>query len=248
MALDIKGFAKENQKLLLSMLGIVVLALVIGMGAGTDGGFFSFWSLDTTQTTNSTRLNGTNDPTPEVGDAPVVNNGNDNKYSDEPEMVLASNVDYGAVIKTDKGNIVVDLYEDNTPITVNNFVFLSNESFYDGTSFHRIKKNFVIQGGDPLGTGAGGPGYRFDDEIVPTIRFQPFVLAMANSGSDTNGSQFFITTRFSDTTSLNGDYAIFGKVTAGFDVVDSIELAKTETSTDRPLDPILIRSIQITEN
>jgi len=154
----------------------------------------------------------------------VVTNSKNNKYTSEPVMNLKPNTDYQAEIVTDKGTIVVDLYETDTPHTVNSFVFLANEDFFDGLTFHRVYPNFVIQGGDPLGSGIGGPGYKFINEIVAKYKFEPYVLAMANAGADTNGSQFFITTGTSKGSieSLDGKYTIFGKVLSGQSVVDAI--------------------------
>lgn len=248
MAADIKGVFKENQKLFLSILGILVLAIFMSSTSSKDGGFFSFWSLNTRNNGNTNgNSNGNNNPI-NSNNSGAVNTGKNNKYSSAPEMSLEQNTDYSATIVTSMGNIQIDLYEELTPETVNNFVFLSKDKFYDGVSIHRVIANFVIQGGDPLGTGFGGPGYAFEDEVLTSLTFKPFVVAMANSGPDTNGSQFFITTRFSNTASLNGDYTIFGQVTSGFDVIDKIELVDTNSDTDRPLSPILINTIQIEED
>ena len=126
-----------------------------------------------------------------------------------------------ATIKTDKGEIQLDLHADKTPITVANFVNLAQRGYYDGVTFHRVIPNFMIQGGDPTGTGRGGPGYRFEDELDPSLRHDgPGVLSMANAGPGTNGSQFFIT--HGATPHLDGHHTVFGRVTAGQDVVDSI--------------------------
>jgi len=126
-----------------------------------------------------------------------------------------------AIIQTDKGSIELDLSADETPLTVANFVNLAQRGFYDGVTFHRVIANFMIQGGDPTGTGTGGPGYRFGDEFDPTLRHDsPGVLSMANAGPGTNGSQFFIT--HVPTPHLDDHHTVFGRVTAGQDVVDSI--------------------------
>jgi peptidyl-prolyl cis-trans isomerase B (cyclophilin B) len=143
-------------------------------------------------------------------------------FDDPPEMRLDTRQDYRAVLRTSCGTIELDLYEDQAPRTVNNLVFLAREGFYDGLTFHRVVPGFVIQGGDPAGDGSGGPGYEFDDEIAPRLKFdQAGVLAMANSGADTNGSQFFITA--DPAPDLNGNYTIFGRVTEGLEVVREIE-------------------------
>ena len=126
-----------------------------------------------------------------------------------------------AIIKTDKGEIQLDLHADKTPLTVANFVNLAQRGYYDGVTFHRVIADFMIQGGDPTGTGRGGPGYRFEDEFDPDLRHDgPGVLSMANAGPGTNGSQFFIT--HGATPHLDGHHTVFGRVTAGQDVVDSI--------------------------
>ena len=146
-------------------------------------------------------------------------------------MQLEAGKDYSARITTDAGDIVVDLYEDQTPITVNNFVTLANQGFYDNTSFHRVIEGFMAQAGDPTGTGSGGPGYQFADEIVPELTFDGAgVLAMANAGPNTNGSQFFIT--YDKTDWLNGLHTIFGKVTEGEDVLKAIKVRDPQTATE----------------
>ncbi|MCC6956596.1 MAG: peptidylprolyl isomerase [Anaerolineales bacterium] len=136
-------------------------------------------------------------------------------------MAIDPNKKYSAVMHTDKGDITIQLYADKTPRTVNNFVFLAREGFYDGTIFHRVINDFMAQGGDPTGTGAGGPGYRFADEFDPKLRHsQPGVLSMANAGPNTNGSQFFLT--HVATPWLDGKHSVFGQVTQGLDVLLSI--------------------------
>ncbi|RLD03553.1 MAG: peptidylprolyl isomerase [Chloroflexota bacterium] len=124
-------------------------------------------------------------------------------------------------LETSRGDIELELYAEHAPKTVNNFVFLINESFYDGVTFHRVIDKFMIQGGDPEGTGSGGPGYRFEDELVGNpLTHESKVISMANAGPNTNGSQFFIT--HLPTPHLDGKHTVFGKVTQGVDVVDAI--------------------------
>jgi cyclophilin family peptidyl-prolyl cis-trans isomerase len=136
-------------------------------------------------------------------------------------MTIDQAGEYAATIKTNFGEIEVQLFPQDAPLAVNNFVFLARQGFYDGVKFHRVAKGFVIQGGDPTGTGAGGPGYEFADEEV-TRDYVAGVLAMANGGPNTNGSQFFIT--LADLSSrLPKNYTLFGQVTGGFDVVQKIE-------------------------
>ena len=128
-----------------------------------------------------------------------------------------------ATMETSRGTIEVDLLTEQAPKTVNNFAFLAGEGFYDGVAFHRVIPDFMVQGGDPTGTGSGGPGYRFADEksALKLKHEGPGTLSMANAGPDTNGSQFFITHVATDW--LNGKHAVFGRVTDGQDVVDSIK-------------------------
>jgi cyclophilin family peptidyl-prolyl cis-trans isomerase len=128
---------------------------------------------------------------------------------------------YTATIATDLGDVVVELFADKAPVTVNNFVFLAREGYYDGVTFHRVIKGFMAQGGDPTGSGSGGPGYRFADECHPALKHDgPGTLSMANAGPGTNGSQFFITYR--DTPHLDGKHTVFGRVIEGMEVVEAI--------------------------
>jgi cyclophilin family peptidyl-prolyl cis-trans isomerase len=136
-------------------------------------------------------------------------------------MVIDPQKSYTAVFHTDKGDIKVRLHADKVPKTVNNFVFLARQGFYDGTSFHRVIKDFMAQGGDPTGSGSGGPGYRFADEFHPKLRHdKPGILSMANAGPGTNGSQFFIT--HVPTPWLDNKHSVFGEVIDGLDVLLSI--------------------------
>ncbi len=163
-----------------------------------------------------------------------------------------------ATLRTSQGDVVVRLFPDQAPKTVRNFVELSEGTrewtnpatrktgqsrLYDGTIFHRVIPEFMIQGGDPLGTGTGGPGYKFGDEIHPDLSFnRPYLLAMANAGPGTNGSQFFITTV--PTPWLNGKHTIFGEVIDGSDVVEAISRVKTSRG-DRPVDDVVLQSVEI---
>ena len=142
-------------------------------------------------------------------------------YSKPPEMAIDLEKKYTATFKLDKGEFVVELFADKAPKTVNNFVFLAREGFYDGVTFHRVLKDFMAQSGDPTGTGTGGPGYKFADEFHPDLKHsKPGILSMANAGRNTNGSQFFIT--FVPTPWLDGKHAVFGQVVKGMEVVRSI--------------------------
>ena len=165
------------------------------------------------------------------------------QFSSPPPMVIDQTKSYTATIKTDLGDISIQLHADKAPKTVNNFVFLARDGFYNGLIFHRVIADFMAQGGDPTGTGRGGPGYQFDDEFHPQLRHDgPGVLSMANAGPNTNGSQFFIT--HVATPWLDDRHSVFGKVIDGIDVLLSIP----------PRDPsephapsIAIQVIEITE-
>ena len=148
------------------------------------------------------------------------------QYSAPPEMQIDTDTTYRATLTTSKGDIVLDLYAEHAPKTVNNFVVLSRDGFYDGLTFHRVIPNFMIQGGDPNGTGTGGPGYKFEDETQDNpLRHETGVISMANAGPNTNGSQFFIT--HAPQPHLDGRHTVFGKVTQGQDVVDAIQQGDT---------------------
>ncbi|MBI5934508.1 MAG: peptidylprolyl isomerase [Chloroflexi bacterium] len=143
------------------------------------------------------------------------------QFSSCPEVTIDPSKQYLATLKTVKGDIVIQLYADKAPMTVNSFIFLARNGWYDGVTFHRVIPDFVAQAGDPSGTGAGGPGYLYRNEFVPSLHFdKPGVVAMANSGVDTNGSQFFIT--FAAQPSLDGLYTIFGHVISGMDVLEKL--------------------------
>jgi peptidylprolyl isomerase len=170
-----------------------------------------------------------------------------NKTLTMPEMIIDQNKNYTAVLHTDRGDITVALNAKATPITVNNFVYLAKNNFYDNTIFHRVIKDFMIQGGDPKDDGTGGPGYKFADEKF-TGEYARGTLAMANSGPNTNGSQFFI---MHADVPLQKDYVIFGRVTKGLDVVDKIATAATTLGADgamsKPVTPVKVNSIEIIE-
>jgi peptidyl-prolyl cis-trans isomerase B (cyclophilin B) len=145
------------------------------------------------------------------------------QYAAPPKMSIDPNKTFTATFDTSKGQIVCDLFPKDAPNTVNNFVFLAREGFYNGTKFHRVIADFMVQGGDPKGTGTGGPGYKFSDELAPGKyrKHQRGSLSMANSGPNTNGSQFFITHVV--TGWLDGKHTVFGQVRSGQEVVDAIE-------------------------
>jgi cyclophilin family peptidyl-prolyl cis-trans isomerase len=165
------------------------------------------------------------------------------QYSSPPEMAIDPNKKYTATIETSAGTMTAEFFPQDAPNTVNNWIFLAKDGYYDGIIFHRCISGFMIQGGDPTGRGSGGPGYKFKDEKV-TRPYTRGTLAMANAGPNTNGSQFFI---MHADYGLPPNYTIFGKLTAGEEVVDKIATAPTGAA-DRPKDPVTIDKITITES
>jgi cyclophilin family peptidyl-prolyl cis-trans isomerase len=169
------------------------------------------------------------------------------QWRQPPAMALTPGATYRATLETTKGTIVIDLLADVAPATVNNFVFLAREGFYDGVPFHRVIRDFMIQTGDPTGTGTGGPGYKFADEPV-TRRYQAGTVAMANAGPNTNGSQFFIMHKGQ---ALPPNYTIFGQVSAGLDVVDALATTPVKASgrgeQSVPREPVQIERVTISE-
>ena len=153
-------------------------------------------------------------PTPTPAPAPKPKS-----YSSPPAMMIDTSKQYTATIKTEKGNMVLELFAKDVPMTVNNFVFLAREGFYDGSTFHRVIPGFMVQGGDPTGTGTGGPGYSFKDEFTEHTHVTG-ALSMANSGPNTNGSQFFIT--YAPQHGLDGKHSVFGQLVEGMDVLESL--------------------------
>lgn len=173
-------------------------------------------------------------------------------WDNPPAMEIDTDKSYTAEFTTSKGNFTIELFAKDAPKTVNNFVFLSKQGFYNDVTFHRIIESFMIQTGDPEGTGAGGPGYRFEDEQTD-YQYEPGIVAMANAGPNTNGSQFFICTG-EDSVGLNNspNYTIFGKVTDGMDVVQDIAATPVQANpyTGEPSSPtetVQIKEIKITE-
>lgn len=163
------------------------------------------------------------------------------QYDAPPEMTIDTERSYRAVMRTDRGDITIRLWPDVAPATVNNFVFLAREGFYEGSTFHRVIPGFVAQGGDPTGTGRGGPGYRIPDELS-TTPFEQGVIGMANAGPNTNGSQFYI--MLGDAPHLTGRYTAFGKVEAGWETVESLQPRDPERASE-PGDRIL--AVEIVE-
>ena len=165
------------------------------------------------------------------------------RFDEPPPLEIDPEVTYTATLDTSCGEIVIELDDDVAPVAVNNFVFLARQGYYDGLTFHRAVPGFVIQGGDPFGNGTGGPGYQFADEL-PDDGYPKGTVAMANSGPDTNGSQFFIVSGNAD--QLPNAYSRFGEVTAGLDVAETIE-ALGDPTTQAPEMPVYIHSVTIRE-
>lgn len=221
-----------------------VLTILLILGITVFSLYFLFSNNASTQTKPS--------PQPATQNINNLNNSNTEfkkevSALEKPDMNLQENTDYQAILSTDKGNITIDLFETKTPITVNNFVYLAQQGFYNNTIFHRVIDGFMIQGGDPTGTGTGSPGYRFDDEPFDG-EYEKGTVAMANSGPNTNGSQFFI---MHADYNLPKNYVIFGKVTEGMDVIDAIATAEVSMSTSgemsKPVEPVTIQSVEIIE-
>jgi peptidylprolyl isomerase len=172
------------------------------------------------------------------------------QWNSPPPMTIDQNKQYSATIETNNGTMKAQLYVKDAPNTVNNFVFLAREQFYDGVPFHRIMANFMVQTGDPTGTGRGGPGYRFADELPREKNYDAGTLAMANAGPNTQGSQFFIV-HASPQASLPKNYTIFGKLTEGMDVLDKIAKSPVKASpsgeASAPTQDIHITSVTIDE-
>lgn len=165
------------------------------------------------------------------------------KFPAKPEMGIDPEKRYTATMETSMGTIVIALDAMRAPKTVNNFVYLAGYKYYDGIIFHRIINGFVCQGGDPTGTGTGGPGYRFEDELPKPGQYQIGSLAMANAGPNTNGSQFFLISG-PDGTRLPPNYSLFGQVVKGLDVVDAMQRVSTARG-DRPVTDVVINSVAI---
>jgi cyclophilin family peptidyl-prolyl cis-trans isomerase len=180
------------------------------------------------------------EPTPEVGDSTPEAF----LYDAAPAMSIDPDKQYSATFQMENGGeFVVQLFADKAPVTVNNFVFLAREGYYDGTTFHRVLEGFMAQGGDPTGTGTGGPGYQFEDEFSDLTFDRPGLLAMANAGANTNGSQFFIT--YAPTPHLDGKHTIFGEVVEGMDVVNAI--TRRDPQQNPAFEGDAIETITITE-
>lgn len=174
------------------------------------------------------------------------------QYDSQPAMQLQDGARYEALVHTTEGDFTIELLANKAPLTVNNFVALARDGYYDGIVFHRIIESFMIQTGDPTGTGAGGPGYRFRDELPPALKYESGVVAMANAGPNTNGSQFFICTG-DDSTYLNNspNYSVFGRVIEGMEIVKKIAATPVARSSSgeksKPETEVKMTSVEIME-
>ena len=220
---------RKNQLIIIVGVCVVIVAAII-------------WLVVASQKPETTAVQPEQPVTqPEQVAAPTVNA---KQYASAPPMTIDPQKQYFATFKMARGGeFVIQLYPDKAPITVNSFVFLARAGYFDGTTFHRVLDGFMAQGGDPTGTGMGGPGYQFVNEDSDLKFDKAGVVAMANAGRDTNGSQFFIT--FGPTEQLKGGYTIFGQVTSGMEVVNSITLRNPDTSPTFTGD--VIESVTISE-
>ena len=208
---------------------IIVLILLISCGGSTE-------------TSNETTVTTTAETTTTLGE------NMDKTYTQPHEMTIDNSKSYTAIIKTSLGDMKVEFFTSDAPMTVNNFINLAQDGYYDGVIFHRVISDFMIQGGDPSGTGHGDygkyPGYQFQDELNNQIPYSKGILAMANSGPNTNGSQFFI---MHVDYPLPYNYTIFGKVVEGLDVIDIIATVETGAG-DKPTSDVIIETVEISES
>tara|TARA_B110000008_G_scaffold64318_1_gene64550 strand:- start:1314 stop:1952 length:639 start_codon:yes stop_codon:yes gene_type:complete len=208
---------------------IIVLILLISCGGSSE-------------TSNETTVTTTAETTTTLGE------NMDKTYTQPHEMTINNSKSYTAIIKTSLGDMKVEFFTNDAPMTVNNFINLAQDGYYDGVIFHRVISDFMIQGGDPSGTGHGDygkyPGYQFQDELNNQIPYSKGILAMANSGPNTNGSQFFI---MHVDYPLPYNYTIFGKVVEGLDVIDIIATVETGAG-DKPTSDVIIETVEISES
>ena len=228
------------------VFGVAVTMLVVACGEGEPD------VAPTEVPRNTATATATERATESAADAPLTKGPDELlQWDAPPPLALESDVDYQARITTNFGEIVVDLFEGEAPNTVNNFVFLAEEGFYENVPVHRIIAGFMFQSGDPTGTGSGGPGYRFNDE--PIVRdYVKGTLAMANAGANTNGSQFFITLADLSGGGLDKRYTIFGEVIEGIEVADQIAAVEVTASSSgersKPVEPVYVANIEIIRN
>jgi len=230
------------------LIGLAVVLAVLAAALFGGGDDKKTTAADQSTTSSSTGETTTTTVNPalaaiQCNDTKPPDNPNRPTFTAPPPMTIDAAKKYTATIETSCGKITIDLDAKGAPKTVNNFVFLANKKFYDGLTFHRVVKDFVIQGGDPQGTGGGGPGYQFEDEL-PKDGYKLGSLAMANSGANTNGSQFFVVTG-AEGTQLPGNYSRFGMVTGGLDVAQKLE--SFADPQQKPTRPLYIFTITIKE-
>ena len=226
-------------------LGVLALATPLALaGCGADDSSTDETVADGTTSASASASDETAAATVECPPAEGADE-RTTEFDSAPPMCLTPGVDYSAVITTDAGEVTVDLLEEKAPETVNNFVFLALNNYYDGVTFHRVIPGFMIQGGDPQGTGRGGPGYQFTDELPSAGEYEVGSMAMANAGPDTNGSQFFIITGDAGV-SLPPSYSLFGIVTEGMETVIAIE--DDGSSQGTPSTTHVIESVEIIES
>lgn len=219
-------------------IGAVLVSIVVA-ACGTGETVEQYSTGDTP--TPSTANDAVETPTTTVSIPIVPTDQGPVSFDRAPELTIDTSQEYTATISTNLGDIVVNLFADTAPVTVNNFVFLAEQGYYNGVIFHRVMPGFMVQGGDPTGTGRGGPGYTFDDELNAPRPYNRGILAMANAGPNTNGSQFFI---MHEDYGLPYAYSIFGEVTSGMDIVDAIAATPTGPG-DRPTTDIVINTVSI---
>jgi cyclophilin family peptidyl-prolyl cis-trans isomerase len=219
-----KAAQEAARKRNLTLTGIIVLAIVATVWIATSAKENTVVTPYPTAAAQEENAPPPAAPPADTGNAAEEESAapaNEKHYTSPPPMTIDTNATYLATVKmANGGEFVIELYPDKAPVTVNSFVFLAREGFFDGTTFHRVLDGFMAQGGDPTGTGRGGPGYQFINEDSDLTFDKAGVVAMANAGRDTNGSQFFIT--FVPVPQLNGDYTIFGQVIEGMDVVNHL--------------------------
>ena len=214
-----KDILKDNKKIFLPLGGLLMLVIIAMISSSQAFDFFNT-SLDNINTLET--------------------------YS-KAEYILESDKEYSAIIQTTYGDIEIDLFEDETPISVNNFVFLSTKNFYDGLTFHKVIGDFIIQGGDPEEDSTGDAGYLYSD-IVTDRNMEEYSVGMANAGNlDSNGSQFFIVCENADVTEIEGKYTIFGEVISGYSIVDSICNVSVDDDY-KPTNKVEIESVRIIED
>lgn len=231
---------KENRRKILLRAIVGISILIIIFGGSYLGGIYAknnWFESKNTASKNASKTSTSSSSITRV-------------FSKPPAMTININKQYTADFTTSEGNFEVSLDAKDTPVTVNNFVFLANQKFYDGLTFHRIIKDFMIQGGDPKGNGSGGPGYKFNDEKI-VGDYTPGTVAMANSGANTNGSQFFIMAGDYSNGKLPKNYVIFGKVVSGMDTVKKIADVKVtdngQGEKSKPVVPVFIKNVTIEE-